>query len=599
MSSSRSLVEFAAAERPAWLGYLVALVIVLAALGLRIWPLSTLGLRTPWITFYPAVMAAAVVGGVGAGVFAAVMSAGLIYFWSPTGEPFIKDPADWLGMAVFVVNSVLISLLAEGMRRAHVRATRAKEEAEAANRAKSVFLANMSHELRTPLNSILGFSRITRTDPDATPDQIENLDIVVKSGEHLLGLINNVLDLARIEAGHIAVEDTNVDVRELVHEVLSLMASQAALKGLVLQSDVPPDLRKEIRVDAGKVRRVLINLVGNAVKFTPAGKVVIRVREVRETQKGDEPIFRFEVEDSGIGIAPDHLEVIFAPFEQVMRNAELAAGTGLGLAISRQVVEFLGGHIEVRSTPGEGSVFSFEIATRPLLSQPPPGTQKTLSRVLGLAPGQLPARLLIAEDHAPNRLLLRKLLAPLRCEVREVPDGSEAVAVFQTWQPHLIWMDIRMAPMDGMEATRRIRASAGGADVKIVALTAHALEDERQEILESGCDALIRKPFEEAEIFQALEEHLGMRFRYSDGANPDDKGVGTALDLAALRTLSPDLAHQLHEAVILLDLPMTLRAAAMISDADPELGRTIRRAAEELRYPALLAELDALAESPR
>jgi len=486
-----------------WLRYVVAIGLIAAGVGLRIWPLGGLGLRIPYVTFYPAVMAAALYGGFNAGLLSAVLSVLVVLFWTPTGQPFVDDPGDYLGMAVFFMNCMIISGISEAMHRARTRATKAKELAETANRAKSVFLANMSHELRTPLNAILGFSKLMSNRPDTTAGQRENLDIISNSGDHLLSLINNVLDISKIEAGHMVREDATINLDRFLHEIESLISVQVAQKGLHFTMEQSPDLPSNITVDSGKLRQVLINLIGNAIKFTESGGVSLRA-EVAKQESTQLAQLRFEVEDTGIGIREEDREIIFSPFEQKIDQPLAETGTGLGLAICKQYVEFMGGQIGVTSEPGKGSVFHFEIPVEVLPPSKDIITELEHKRVTGLAEGQGRYRLLITEDHPENRLLLRKLLEPLGFDLREAVNGKEAVALFEQWRPHLVWMDIRMPRMpvmNGLEATRRIRESDAGAQTRIVALTAHALEEERREILEAGCDDFIRKPYRDTEIF--------------------------------------------------------------------------------------------------
>ena len=579
------------------LSYVAAVALIAAAAGLRMWPLGALELRIPWVTFYPAVMAASLYGGFYTGLLSTALSAFAVLFWTPTGQPFIDDPGDWLGMAVFSVNGSLISLMSGAMHRAHARATIAKEQAETANRAKSAFLANMSHELRTPLNSVLGFSSLMRNSRETTPEQMENLNIISKSGEHLLSLINNVLDISKIEAGHMVKEEANVDLHQFLKGIQAMMYVRASDKGLSLTAELTPDVPHNITVDVGKLRQVLVNLVDNAIKYTERGNVSVRAGiSSRDSQQMLQVYF--EVEDTGTGISEENRELIFLPFEQMGGRQDTESGTGLGLAICRQYVEFMGGKIDVDSGPGKGSKFHFDISAKESSASTETTTGLQQERVTGLAEGQQRYRILITEDQPENRLLLRKLLVPVGFDVREAVNGQEAVELFEQWSPHLIWMDIRMPVMNGLDATRRIKECEAGANTKIIALTAHALEEERQEVLEAGCDGFIRKPYRETEIFEALVKHLGVRFLHAEKKETSDTAAGVEeLDVAQLKKLSPELIEELYEAAVLLDGERCLSVSGMISDSNHELGECLRYMVENFQYKEILEVLDNLNET--
>ncbi len=460
----------------------------------------------------------------------------------------------------------------------------AKEAAEAANRAKSVFLANMSHELRTPLNAVLGFSQLMKNAPDATVEQQQNLDIITRSGEHLLNLINNVLDISKIESGRVELEEAPLDLHQLLVEMTSLMYARAAEKGLEFALERAQDLPRNIAADGGKLRQVLINLIENAVKYTRSGAVTVKAMLASE-EPAERARIRFEVADTGPGIRLEDRERMFFPFVQLGDRPPTEAGTGLGLAICKQYVDLMGGQIGVTSEPGSGTVFHFEIPVTVLPSDAIPAAPQR-GRVLGMAEGQPGYRLLIAEDQPENRLLLRKLLDQLGFEVQEAVNGQEAVAQFETWRPHLIFMDIRMPVMDGLQATRRIKADDAGAQTRIVAITAHALEDERKEILAAGCDDLIRKPYTATEILDALTRHLGVGFIYEEEAKPPSAGV--SLDAASLANLPVDLRNALEQALIRLDIGAVNDAIERIRAGDSSSAEALAAEAKTLQFGRIL-----------
>jgi PAS domain S-box-containing protein len=478
------------------------------------------------------------------------------------------------------------------LKRAEADLAEAKARAEAANRAKSAFLANMSHELRTPLNAVLGFSRLLKRDPDVTPRQMETLDIIARSGEHLLNLINNVLDMAKIESGRVVLDESEIDLPRLLSEIQSLMGVGAVEKGLRFALERDPDLPRFVAVDAGKLRQVLLNLVGNAIKYTNSGGVKLRARLSRQDD-AEKARVRFEVEDSGPGISQEDCQRVFFPFVQLGGPAPVEAGTGLGLAICNQYVEIMGGQIGVTSELGKGSVFYFTIPVRVLPSVAEPEEPKR-GRIVGLAKGQPSYRLLIVEDQPENRLLLRKLLDPLGFELREAVNGQEAVAQFEQWHPDLIWMDIRMPVMDGLEAVRRIRAAPAGAETKIIALTAHALDEESKPILAAGCDDLVRKPFREQELFDALARYLHLKFIYEKTPRQKNtpKTPGPVLRPEQLDVLPAELRRDLRQAVIELDTARTQALIGQVTERDASLGRALNTLATQFDYESLLKLLE-------
>ena len=462
----------------------------------------------------------------------------------------------------------------------------AKERAEAANKAKSVFLTNMSHELRTPLNAILGYSQMMQRDPSLLPQQREYLNTINRSGEHLMALINDVLEISRIEARRIMLELQTCDLSALLRDLEAMFRVRTDARGLQFNLTGIGGLPRYVITDENKLRQVLINLLGNAVKFTKKGGIVVQVG-MREGA-GDEMRLVVEVKDTGAGIAEGEQERVFQYFEQAASGRQGNSGTGLGLAISREYARMMGGDITVASQLGLSSTFRLEIDVKR-------GTESDLRekpgkrRVIGLEPGQFTPRILVAEDTEESRTLMVRLLEEVGFEVREAADGREAVAVFEEFQPHFIWVDIRMPVMDGLEATRRIKATPAGKSTIVAALTAHALEEEREPILAAGCDDLVRKPYREQEIFEVMAHHLGVKYVYEpDQAAELSAKPKTDLSPEELTVLPIDLRKELHEAVLRLNTARTFETIAKIAERDASLGAALRALAESMDYHRLL-----------
>lgn len=401
----------------------------------------------------------------------------------------------------------------------------AKETAEAASKAKSIFLANMSHELRTPLNAILGFSQLLTRDRALTSEQHNQLNIINRSGEHLLSLINDILEMSKIEAGRVMLNPTSVDLYNLLNSLEEMLQLKARSKGLQLHFDRAADVPQYIQTDDSKLRQVLINLLGNAIKFTEKGSVWLRVRRLQGRESADAsvtlPLLQFEVEDTGPGIAATELEHLFEPFVQTESGRKSQEGTGLGLPISQKFVQLMGGTIAVNSTLSQGSLFQFTIQIQTVNPIHLPRAHSS-QRVIGLAPDQPNYRILVVEDNPANRELLVRLLAAIGFEVQQAEQGQVALTLWEHWQPHLIWMDMRMPVMNGYEASRQIKARAAVAKTRpvIVALTANAFEEERSAALAVGCDDFVRKPLQEQVIFDKLAEHLGVCYVYETAVPP-------------------------------------------------------------------------------
>lgn len=461
----------------------------------------------------------------------------------------------------------------------------ARDAAEAASKAKSIFLANMSHELRTPLNAILGFSQIMSTEAGLTPAQRENLEIINRSGEHLLGLINDVLEIAKIEAGKLQLDVSSFDLHDMVLNVADMMRLRAQQKGLQLQLEQAAEVPRHIRGDASRLRQILVNLVSNAVKFTDRGAVTIRLG-IKDNARQHLCI---EIEDSGPGISATDRERLFQPFVQLADGVS-RGGTGLGLAIVNQYVQLMDGSIHLESTPGRGTLFRIEIPLeRADDVTSVGGGEIRRGDVAGLAPGQRTYRILIAEDQRETLLLLAKLMSDIGMEVRTARDGAECVHVFEVWQPALILMDRRMPVMDGIEATRRIRQLPGGDKVKIVAVTASVFKEQLAELREAGIDGLVSKPFRINDIYDALAEQLGLTYIYRDSsAVTRPAAVLTPHDLDALEPAQRDA---LRAALESLEVERITAAIRHIGEQYPDLGDALRHLADNFDYPTILRTL--------
>ena len=466
----------------------------------------------------------------------------------------------------------------------------AKAAADAANLAKSRFLANMSHEIRTPMNAILGFSQLLLREAKRSGRcQPEHVATILRSGEHLLSIINDILEMARIESGRLTLNPAPFDLDRLLEDLERMLSLRVQTKQLRFQVERQGEVPRYLLADETKLRQVLINLLGNAVKFTPnGGAITLRVRS--EPEPDGALRLHVEVADTGLGIAPEDVPQLFEPFFQTRDGQGISGGTGLGLPISREFVRLMGGELEVTSQVGVGSTFRFDVRVSRAQATAAGAERPSAHGSLRLQPGQPACRVLVVDDQPENLELLTLLLAPVGFEIRTAADGAEAVAQCQEWVPHLVLMDLRMPGMDGYETTRRIRA-AHGTTVKIIALSAGVFIEDRQRAVAEGADAFLAKPFDHADLLDRIKELVGVDYVYDAvqeaAATVHGEAAAERPSAGDIRRLPADLVAALREATSRADYRQMLTLVEQAATHDERLGRLLRQLVKRFDHDTL------------
>jgi CheY-like chemotaxis protein len=374
-----------------------------------------------------------------------------------------------------------------------------------------------------------------------------------------------------------------------------MMKSRAEGKGLRFTLELDPALPLYVQGDAGRVRQVLINLLGNAVKFTEIGEVWLRARSQPVADDSDRVMLQLEVQDSGPGIPQDKLDKVFETFVRLDHAQNTERGTGLGLAISKMLVDMMNGEITIESKPGQGSLFKVKIPLQMVEAGTAIPSKTPIAEVIGLQADQPEWRILVVDDNLENRVLLTTLLTNIGCNVKEAKNGEEAISIFQGWHPHFIWMDMRMPVLDGFAATRKIRTLPGGEAVKIVAVTASVLEERHDEIIACGCDEVVRKPFRDHEIFESMARQLGIKYLYQDRGVEAAQKPGINLTAEMLAGLPPDLLQDLRETTLVLNMKAILEVIERIAEHAPDTAEHLRALVQDFqidRIRELLEEKD-------
>jgi PAS domain S-box-containing protein len=489
-------------------------------------------------------------------------------------------------------NSQLLQAANQQLHNANAQLLQAKADAEAASRAKSTFLSTMSHEIRTPMNAILGYAQLMARDPGIGADAKANLKIIGRSGEHLLALINDVLDMSKIEAGRTQLNPVTFNLTRFLEDLAAMFRQRAEAKALHFEMLVEGESTAYVVADEGKIRQALINLLGNAIKFTRRGQV--RLHVTLEQRGAGHLWLSALVEDTGTGISYEEQKSLFEPFSQTKGGLNTQEGTGLGLAITRKYAQLMGGDVTVTSSPGTGSIFRFAVP----VERGNAGVAVRRSaprRITGIRAGTDAPRILIVDDQLENRDWLMKLLTAIGFSVWGADNGKAAIRSWEEWNPQLILMDLHMPVLDGLEATRRIKADPRGKETVIVTLTASAMDDDRRAVSQSGADDFLSKPCREDELLEKIRALLNVAYDYEEMSAAESQPIAgvAALSVERLGQLPQELIEGLRDAVlrgnrnIMNKLILKVRAMGHVESAD-----ALQELAENYEYDALTRSLE-------
>ena len=487
-------------------------------------------------------------------------------------------------------NSQQLRAANQQLHDANAQLLHAKVEAEAANRAKSTFLSTMSHEIRTPMNAILGYAQLMLRDPALGTDAKTNLTIIGRSGEHLLALINDVLDMSKIEAGRIEINSATFNFTRMLDDLAAMFRLRAEAKALRFEMSADGEAVPYVIADQGRIRQVMINLLGNAVKFTNNGMIALHVTLMRKN--ADRLWLSARISDTGPGITDAEQKQLFEPFTQIGNSRDNMKGTALGLAISRKFARLMGGDITVSSTPGVGSVFLFEIP----VERGDAGVamrRKSSGRVITVRSAPESPRILVVDDHPENRDWLMKLLSSIGFSV-EAPIMATAIRRWEEWNPQLILMDVHMPVMNGLEATRQIKGTPRGQETIVVALTASAMQEDRQTVIESGADGFIAKPCTEEDLLETIRSLLKLTYDYEETGGLDELAAAVSVPNAErLGQLPRQLIEDIRSATATGNKKLLDSLIRKITDVgDTESARALQHLADSYEYDALTRLLE-------